>query len=203
MTRVEAAKAGIITDEFRETARREGLDPEKLTASVADGNIVIVRNIKRDIRPLAIGTSTRVKINANIGTSSSRCDIEEETKKLHTALRFGADAIMDLSTAGDVAAIRRRLLSECPVAFGTVPLYEMALRAREQEKSVLEISADEMFDVIEEHCEQGVDFLTLHCGVTRQTVARFKEVKRLAGATSRGGTSAPRWRSAWFKAPGT
>ncbi|MBN1578942.1 MAG: phosphomethylpyrimidine synthase ThiC [Chitinispirillaceae bacterium] len=193
MTRVEMAKAGIITDEFREAARREGMDPEKFTTAVAEGKIVLVRNNNRTIPPLAIGASTRVKINANIGTSSLLSDIDQELEKLRTALHFGADAIMDLSTAGDLAAIRRRLIAECPVAFGTVPLYEMAVRAREHGKSVLEISADEMFGVIEEQCEQGVDFLTLHCGVTRQTVVRFKEVKRLAGATSRGGTIIMEW----------
>ncbi|MBN1307296.1 MAG: phosphomethylpyrimidine synthase ThiC [Chitinispirillaceae bacterium] len=193
VTRVETAKAGTITDEFREAARSEGLDPERFTAAVAEGSIVVVRNKSRSIKPLVIGSSTRVKFNANIGTSSSRSDIGEELEKLRTAVHFGADAVMDLSTAGDVTAIRTRLLEECPVALGTVPLYEMALRARKRKKSVLEISADEMFDVIEEHCDQGVDFLTLHCGVTRQTVTRFREVKRLAGATSRGGTIIMEW----------
>jgi phosphomethylpyrimidine synthase len=193
MIRVEGAKAGRLSDECREIARKEGIDPQFFTAAVADGSIVVVKNRLRSIQPLALGTSTRIKVNANIGTSSSLSDINEELEKMRVAVHHGADAIMDLSTAGDLTEIRRRLIDECPVAIGTVPLYEMTLRARQQGKSVLEISADEMFAVVEDHCRQGVDFLTLHCGVTRQTVARFKEVKRLAGATSRGGTIIMEW----------
>ncbi len=193
MTRILKAKAGIITDELREASGSEGLQAEKFAASVAEGGIVVVRNTKRTIKPLVLGGSTRVKINANIGTSSAQCDIRQEIEKLRIAIRYGADAVMDLSTAGDLRAIRRRILDECRVALGTVPLYEMAVRARERQKSVVEISADEMFEVIEEHCEQGVDFLTLHCGVTCQTVERFREVGRVAGATSRGGTIMMEW----------
>jgi phosphomethylpyrimidine synthase len=193
MTRVQEARSGTISPELAGAARREGIDPQKFTEAVGAGTIVVVRNKERQISPLVIGASTRIKINANIGTSSSLSDIDGELEKLHVAVRCGADAIMDLSTSGDLAAIRSRLLAECPVALGTVPLYEMALRARSRGKSVLEITADDMFEVIEDHCREGVDFLTLHCGVTRQTVARFKEVKRLAGATSRGGTIIMEW----------
>ena len=193
MTRVSEARAGIISQELASAARRENMEPEKFAAAVASGTITVVRNKLRSINPLVIGTSTRIKVNANIGTSSSLSDIGEELEKLRVAIRCGADAVMDLSTDGDLAAIRRRLLAECPVAFGTVPLYEMALRARSRGKSVLEITADDMFEVVEDHCREGVDFLTLHCGVTRQTVARFREVQRLAGATSRGGTIIMEW----------
>jgi len=193
MTRVNRARTGTISDECALAAKDECITPEKCTEAVADGSIVIVRNRLRSIKPLVIGAPSRIKINANIGTSSSRSDIYEEIDKMHTAVHHGADAIMDLSTAGDLVAIRKKLLEKCPVAIGTVPLYEMALRARQQKKSVLEITAEDMFTVIEDHCSQGVDFLTLHCGVTRQTVARFKEVKRLAGATSRGGTIIMEW----------
>ncbi|MBN1759222.1 MAG: phosphomethylpyrimidine synthase ThiC, partial [Chitinispirillaceae bacterium] len=193
MTRIQEIRTGRISPEIEAAARREGMDPAKFAAKVGEGTIVVVRNRQRSIDPLIIGESTRIKINANIGTSSSLSDIEEELEKLQVAVRNGADAIMDLSTAGDLTEIRRRLLAECPVALGTVPLYEMALRARDRGKSVLEITADDMFEVIENHCREGVDFLTLHCGVTRQTVARFKEVRRLAGATSRGGTIIMEW----------
>ncbi|MDG5814593.1 phosphomethylpyrimidine synthase ThiC [Chitinispirillales bacterium ANBcel5] len=193
MTRVEQAKAGIITDEIKFAAQKEGLDPEQLRQHVADGSIVIVRNNLRTVEPLTLGTKTRIKINANIGTSSSLSDIEEELEKMRVSVKHGADAIMDLSTAGDLAAIRKALIEQCPVAIGTVPLYEMAVIARQNEKSILDLSADDMFEVIENHCKQGVDFLTLHCGVTRQSVERFKEVKRLAGATSRGGTIIMEW----------
>lgn len=193
MTRVEKAKRGIITDEMKQVAQQEGLDTEILCQAVAEGTVTIVRNIQRSIKPLALGAGTRIKVNANIGTSSSRVSIDEEMAKMRVAVENGADAIMDLSTAGNLAAIRDSLLKECPVAIGTVPIYEMAIRARKNKKSILDITADEMFGVIEDHCRQGIDFLTLHCGVTKQTVARFKEVKRLAGAVSRGGTIIMEW----------
>jgi phosphomethylpyrimidine synthase len=193
MTRVKQAKSGTVTAEMKKAAESEGLDPRTLCAGVADGSIVIVRNTRRSIAPLAVGAATRIKINANIGTSSARTDIEEELTKMRIAVKYGADAVMDLSTAGDVAAIRKAILSECPVAVGTVPLYEMALAAQQKKKSVLDITADEMFEVVETHCEQGVDFLTLHCGVTQQSVERFKRADRLGGAVSRGGTIIMEW----------
>jgi len=192
-TRVALAKDGVITDEIRAAAEREKIPAEQMRQGVADGRIVVIRNRLRDIAPLAVGAGTRIKVNANIGTSSSLSDLNEEVSKMAAAVRHGADAIMDLSTAGDLAGIRRALIEQCPVAIGTVPLYEMAVAARDNRKSVLDLTDDDMFGVIEAHCRQGVDFLTLHCGITRQSVARFKEVGRLAGATSRGGTIIMEW----------
>ncbi|MBD3344649.1 MAG: phosphomethylpyrimidine synthase ThiC [Chitinivibrionales bacterium] len=193
MTRVENARNGTITDEMKSVAEKENLDPEIVRQRVADGSVAIVRNIKRDIPPLALGRDTRIKVNANIGTSSSMAQVDEELEKMRVAVKHGADAVMDLSTGGDIVKIRSILLSECRVAVGTVPLYEMAFVASEKGRSVLDLSADEMFEVIESHCEQGVDFLTLHCGVTMETVKRFKEAGRLAGAASRGGTIMMEW----------
>jgi len=193
MTRIQEAKSGTITGEMKKCAAREGMAPEKMRAAVADGTIALVRNTLRSIDPMALGAGTRIKINANIGTSSAKSDIREELEKMRIAIRHGADAVMDLSTAGDLTAIRKALVAECTVPVGTVPLYEMADVARQKGKSILDLTADDMFAVIKSHCEQGVDFLTLHCGVNRQTVARFKEVKRLAGAVSRGGTIIMEW----------
>ncbi|HMA63541.1 MAG: phosphomethylpyrimidine synthase ThiC [Fibrobacterota bacterium] len=193
MTRMEQARAGIVTDELKSGAVKEGIALEQMLEGVANGTICLVKNKLRNIEPLVIGAPSRVKINANIGTSSSLADINEELEKMHVAVKHGADAIMDLSTSGDLEKIRNELLKECPVAIGTVPFYEMALRARRQGKSVLEITADDMFAVVEDHCRAGVDFLTIHCGVNRQTVKRFKEVDRLAGSTSRGGTIIMEW----------
>jgi phosphomethylpyrimidine synthase len=172
---------------------KEGLSGASLRQAVADGSIVIVRNHQRTIEPLALGASTRIKINANIGTSSSLASLADEMRKMRTAVNHGADAIMDLSTSGNVQEIRTALLADCPVAIGTVPLYEMAIRAKNAKKSILDITSDEMFAVIEDHCRQGVDFLTLHCGVTLQSIARFKECDRLGGAVSRGGTIMMEW----------
>ena len=193
MTRIEQAKKGIITDEMNMAARGEGLSPEVVRQAVANGSIVIVKNTLRTISPLVVGAKTRIKVNANIGTSSSLASIDEELQKMLVSVKFGADAIMDLSTSGDLRRIREAILEKCPVAVGTVPLYEMALRAKAGNKSILDITDDEMFEVIEDHCTQGVDFLTLHCGVTMQSVARFKNCERLGGAVSRGGTIIMEW----------
>jgi phosphomethylpyrimidine synthase len=193
MTRIQLARSGVISDEVKQAALVENMDPEVLRKNVAEGTTVLVRNNLRSIAALAVGAGTRIKVNANIGTSSSKASIDEELEKLKIACKYGADAIMDLSTAGDLRGIRKRLIDECPVALGTVPLYEMAHIARERGKSVLDLTPDEMFDVIETHCKQGVDFLTIHCGINQQTVARFKEDGRLAGAVSRGGTIIMEW----------
>jgi len=187
------ARQGLITDEIKTVAAREMLDPETVRRGVADGTITIVRNALRAIEPLGLGAGTRIKINANIGTSSSRASLDEELSKLKVAVDSGADAIMDLSTHGDLVHFRKTILAQCSVAVGTVPLYEMAQRAQQSKRSIVDLSADEMFAVIDDHCNQGVDFLTLHCGITRKTVARFREAKRLTGAVSRGGTIIMEW----------
>ncbi len=193
MTRMEYARSGKISDEVRAAAEAEGMDPELMRERVAKGTITIVKNVNRDVKPLIVGEGTSIKINSNVGTSSSDTSVEGEIEKVKVSIQYGADAIMDLSTGGDITEIRDRLLEETPVAIGTVPLYEMAFRAQAQGKSVLEITSDEMFEVIEDHCKQGVDFLTIHCGVTQATIARLKECGRLYGATSRGGTIITEW----------
>jgi len=193
MTRMNEAKLGNITEEIRVAAAREGIEPDVMRQDVADGTVAIVRNKLRSIEPLIIGKNCRIKVNANIGTSSSMNDIHEELEKMDVAIEHGADAIMDLSTAGDLETIRKKIVERSKVAVGTVPLYEMMYRARKAGKSMVSMSADEMFEVIIDHCKQGVDFLTIHCGVNRQTTKRFKEVGRLAGAVSRGGTIIMEW----------
>jgi phosphomethylpyrimidine synthase len=193
MTRIQEARSGNVTGEIKKASLREGMLPERMRAAVADGAVALIKNTLRAIDPLALGAGTRIKINANIGTSSAKSDIAGELEKMHTAVSHGADAVMDLSTGGDLAAIRAAIIAECPVPVGTVPLYEMADVARRKRKSILDLTADDMFAVIESHCRQGVDFLTLHCGVNRRTVERFREVRRLAGAVSRGGTIIMEW----------
>lgn len=193
MTRVEQARQGIITDEVRQAAGQEGLDPEAVRKGIDAGVLVLVKNRSRAMRPLLLGAGTRIKINANIGTSSSLASCDEEIAKMKVALAHGADAIMDLSTAGDTTGIRKTILGQCPVAVGTVPLYELAFIARGRKKSIMETTADDLFEIIKNHCRQGVDFLTLHCGITLQTTNRFAEAPRLAGAVSRGGTIMMEW----------
>ncbi|MDR0303642.1 MAG: phosphomethylpyrimidine synthase ThiC [Chitinispirillales bacterium] len=193
MTRIEQARKNLISDELKIVAAQENIDVKAIIKKIADGSIVVVKNKLRNIKPLVLGEETKIKINANIGMSSSQTDIEKELEKMRISVKYGADAIMDLSTAGNLKEMRTKLIKECPAVVGTVPLYEMVFQAKEARKSVLDLTADDMFETIRDHCRQGVDFLTIHCGVTKQTVNRFHEVKRLAGATSRGGTIIMEW----------
>jgi phosphomethylpyrimidine synthase len=163
-------------------ARDEDLAPHAAARTVARGRIVIPANPVRPHRLCAIGEGCRVRVNVNVGTSGVRCDEDLEVEKAKTALREGADTLMDLSTAGDLARIRRRIL-ELDAPVGTVPVYEAVRRAG----SAADVDADLLFNVIREHCEQGVDFLTLHCGVNLDALASLKADPRVMGVVSRGG----------------
>jgi len=171
-----------IPREVRAVAGTEGMDPGRMAQRIAKGRIVIPHNPERKHPPCAIGEGCRVKVNVNIGTSGPHCDPALELRKAKAALLNGADAIMDLSTGGDLAAIRKKILS-LPATIGTVPVYEAVRRAG----SAADVDADLLFRVIREHCRQGVDFLTLHCGVNRQALAALKADPRLMGVVSRGG----------------
>jgi phosphomethylpyrimidine synthase len=163
-------------------ARDEDLAPHAAARTVARGRIVIPANPVRPHRLCAIGEGCRVRVNVNVGTSGVRCDEDLEVEKAKTALREGADTLMDLSTAGDLARIRRRIL-ELDAPVGTVPVYEAVRRAG----SAADVDADLLFNVIREHCKQGVDFLTLHCGVNLDALASLKADPRVMGVVSRGG----------------
>jgi phosphomethylpyrimidine synthase len=155
---------------------------------------VIPRNRKRgDIRPVAIGEGLRVKINANVGTSRDRADIEVELEKTRVAVAAGADAVMDLSTGGPIDGIRRAILAECPVPVGTVPVYQAAADAASRGKSFVELSAGDFFEGILKQAEDGVDFMTVHCGVTRDALARLVREGRRLDIVSRGGSLLAEW----------
>ena len=172
-----------IPQELEVVARLEGMDPSRLAHGIATGRIVIPANPKRMHQQCAIGEGCQVKINVNIGTSGTRCDPELETEKAKAALSNGADALMDLSTGGDLVAIRKKILA-FDTTVGTVPIYESVRRAG----NAADVDADLLFKVIREHCQQGVDFLTLHCGVNRQALAALKSDPRVMGVVSRGGS---------------
>lgn len=193
MTRIEVAKKGLITDEFKETAQLEGVTPEYVAKGIAEGTIVIARNINHSIRPLAIGKGLRTKINANIGTSKDRVDINDEIEKLHVIVRYGADAVMDLSTGGPIKELRRALIKESPIAIGTVPVYETAVRAVELYGSIKAMTEDMLFHVIEEHLMDGVDFITVHAGLTMKAIDRLRNDRRLLDVVSRGGSLLLEW----------
>jgi phosphomethylpyrimidine synthase len=173
MTRIEAARKGILTDEVRQAAEHEAVTPEELSSDIARGLSVIARNALRDIRPVAIGRGLTTKINANIGTSKDRVSFEEEREA--------------------VREFRQYLLDESPVPVGTVPIYEAALRSAEKKGSIAEMTAEEIFSVIEEHGAQGVDFVTVHSGLTLSAVERLRNQGRVLDIVSRGGSFLLEW----------
>ena len=175
-------------------AAAENVEPEYIRQGVAAGTIVICRNINHTgIRPLAIGSGLRTKVNANIGTSKDGNDLPAELEKLTLAINAGADAVMDLSTGGDLAQIRREVMKNSTVAVGTVPIYQIAVKMINAGRAVSEMTADEMFEVIEENGRDGVDFITVHCGVTRRTVEIMEQQGRVLGIVSRGGSMTAGW----------
>lgn len=195
MTQIEAAKKGKITEEMKSVAANEGLSPEVIMRGVAKGYIVIPRNIarKEEVKVCGIGEGLRVKVNANIGTSPEICDVEIEIAKAKAAMDAGTDTVMDLSTGGDLKQIRRTLLQAAPIPFGTVPIYQAAIEAQRTRGAIIHMSEDDIFNAIEEHARDGVDFITVHCGVTKESLNRLVRQNRLLGVVSRGGTFLAAW----------
>jgi len=195
MTIKEKAQKGLLFPEIELCAKDEQISPEKLLKLVAEGQAVVPANRKAQLkRPCAIGKGLRTKVNANIGTSRDLPDVEPELEKLRVALEAGADTIMDLSTGGPIDEIRRRIRENCPVPLGTVPIYQAAVEAVEiHKKPIVEMTIDEMFKAVEKHAQDGVDFMTIHCGVTRTVLERFERQERILGVVSRGGSFLVEW----------
>ena len=194
MTRLEKAKKGIITEELKRAARSEGVQLQALQEGIARGEISLVKNLKhRKIKPLAIGKGLRTKINANLGTSKDHQNLKEELNKMKVAIACGADTIMDLSTGGDLNKIRKAILKESPVPVGTVPIYQAAVHAAKKRKSIVHMEVEEIFSVIEAQVEDGVDFITVHCGLTRESARRLRTEGRLLDIVSRGGAFTVEW----------
>lgn len=195
MTQLRLARKGIISPEMKDVAQNEGLSEDYVRTEIANGRLVITRNKKRcTIKPLGIGHGLRTKINANIGTSQDHVDIDIEIEKMKIAVRAGADTIMDLSTGGNIGEIRKGIIKDCPVPVGTVPIYQAVVEARNKlGKSFVEMTADDIFRVIEQQAEDGVDFMTLHCGVTRQSLERMQSEGRIMDVVSRGGSFTLEW----------
>lgn len=194
MTILETVRSGAIPLEVQAAAAAEKVDPESLAEAVARGEAIVCKNRGRhNARPLAIGKGLRTKVNANIGTSKDQMDPDLEMKKLEAALAAGADTVMDLSTGGPLVEIRRRILASCPAPVGTVPIYQAAVEAVEGGRSLLEMSADDIFRVVTEQAREGVDFVTVHCGITRKGVEHLLGQPRLLGVVSRGGSFTVGW----------
>ncbi|HMK44605.1 MAG TPA: phosphomethylpyrimidine synthase ThiC [Dissulfurispiraceae bacterium] len=193
MTRIEEARKGIVTDEMKAVAAAEGIRTEQLAQDIATGVTVISRNRQRSIEPLGIGRGLRTKVNANIGTSKDRVSWEEEMKKLDVLVKFGADAVMDLSTGGAIRDLRNEMIRKSPVSIGTVPIYEAIVKVVERHGHIAKMTADDLFEVIEDHAASGVDFVTVHCGVTMSAIERLKKEGRLLDVVSRGGAFLLEW----------
>jgi phosphomethylpyrimidine synthase len=194
MTQLEIARKGKISEEMEICAKYESVAPEYIRKGVEDGTIVVTRNKNHtSILPLAIGKGLKTKVNSNIGTSKDRVDLEVELEKVRISVAAGADTIMDLSTGGDIRAIRKAIIKESTVSIGTVPIYQAAAQMLESRKAIVEMSDDDIFRVIEENGEDGVDFITVHCGVTQRSVELLEEQGRHLGIVSRGGTFLSKW----------
>jgi len=194
MTQLESAREGIISPQMELVAQHEGVEAEFIRQGVAGGTIVIPANINHtNLVPCGIGHGLKTKVNANIGTSSDFGNIDTELAKLWVAIDSGADTVMDLSTGGDISAIRRAIIASSPLPIGTVPIYQVGIEAIARHDAIVKMTADELFAVIEEHARDGVDFITVHCGVTQSAIARLKQQGRVADVVSRGGAFLIGW----------
>jgi len=191
---MQDAKKGKITNEMRIVARDEQLHPNKICRLVAKGHAVITCNLTRkNVHPIGIGKNLFTKINTNVGTSADLCDVNLEIEKAKIAVKFGSDTVMDLSTAGDLHEIRKKLINSVNVPFGTVPIYQAAIESNGKHGSILDMNEDLIFNVIEQHLKDGVDFITVHCGVTKRIVERMRKKPRKMGIVSRGGCFLASW----------
>lgn len=194
MTQLELAKEGIISSQVKLVAEQEGVDAEFIRQGVAKGTIVIPANINHtNLVPCGIGQGLKTKVNANIGTSSDFGDVNTELEKLRVAIGFGADTVMDLSTGGDISAIRRAIIAASSVPIGTVPIYQAGIEAIDRRGAIVKMTVDDLFTGIEEHARDGVDFVTVHCGVTRLAIAKLKQQGRVTDVVSRGGAFLIGW----------
>lgn len=196
MTQIEMARAGKISPEMKYIARDEKVSPEFVRQQVARGRIVILKNKQRNdknFKPLGIGEGLRTKVNANIGVSTRYGSLAEEKEKLAMAITAGADTVMDLSIGKNLVEVLEMVLEKSTIPVGTVPVYQAIRKALEQKKSIPALSVAEFFAAIEEQAKAGVDFITVHCGVTRRIVEILKNSNRLMGMVSRGGTFMAEW----------
>jgi len=193
MTQLIEAREGRITAEMEAVAAGEGRSARWVAAEVAAGRIVIPCNKARDFKPVGIGKGLRTKVNANIGTSPLRSSLEQELEKLRISVEAGTDAVMDLSTGGDLDGIRREIISSSPVMVGTVPIYQVSFECSAAGGNILDMTPDLFFDVIERHAVSGVDFVTVHCGVSKQVVELLDRSDRVGGVVSRGGAMLAAW----------
>jgi len=194
MTQLEYAKNNTVTPLMKKIGKDEGLDPKQILRLSKEGKVVIPKNKNHNIeRPCGIGTGLRTKVNANIGTSTDKSQVQDEIKKLEVALRYGADTVMDLSVGGDLKKIRKEIIMHSSVPVGTVPVYEVAVNAQEKKNFFLKFNINDVLDVLESQAKEGVDFFTLHCGVTRKSLNILSKQRRILDIVSRGGAILASW----------
>jgi phosphomethylpyrimidine synthase len=194
MPQLEMAKEGKISPQMRLVAKSEGVEAEFIRRGVAEGTIVIPANINHhNLIPSGIGQGLKTKVNANIGTSPDFGDIDTELEKFKIAADCGADTVMDLSTGGDISAIRKSIIKSSTLPIGTVPIYQAGITAIASYGAIVKMSVEALFSAIEEHARDGVDFMTVHCGVTRSAVDRLRQQGRVADVVSRGGAFLIGW----------
>jgi phosphomethylpyrimidine synthase len=182
-----------LTPEIEAVAKEEGVNAEKLRRLVSEGRVVIPSNPRHSPKLIGIGEGLKIKVNSNLGSSPDHVDMDEELEKANVSIKFGADTLMDLSTGGDIDEIRRKILKETSVPLGSVPIYQAGLAAAKR-GSLLEMNEDDMFNGIEKHAKDGVDFMTVHCGVTREGARLIRDSGRKLGVISRGGS----WLVSWI-----
>ena len=191
---MKSARLGKATPEMRIIAEEENEPLDRIRRRVASGTIIIARNVEHEnVHPVGIGEGLRTKVNANIGTSPDMSDVNLEIEKAKVAVEYGADTVMDLSINGDLDAVRRKILNAVNVPLGTVPVYQAAIEAVRKKGSIVHMTEDDLFRVIEKHAKDGVDFMTVHCGITRRAVEHMVHHPRLMGIVSRGGTFLAAW----------
>lgn len=197
MTQIESAKKNIVTKEMREVAKYERVPAKFIRSSVSAGTIVILKNnfcpSSFVLRPVGIGKGLKIKVNANIGTSPLSCNLLYEKQKLLTAIKFGTDTVMDLSTGGNISKIRKMVIETASVPVGTVPIYGLICKLSRDKKRFVDATAEQMFGEVTEQLENGVDFITVHCGLTIKALEILKKKKRLVGIVSRGGAFLAEW----------
>ncbi len=194
MTQLELARKGIISPQMELVAQGEGIEAEFIRQGVANGTIVIPANIKRtNLISCGIGQGLRTKVNANIGTSSDYGDVATELEKLQVAIDSGADTVMDLSTGGDIPSVRQAIIASSSVPVGTVPIYQAGIEAIDRYGAIVKMTVEDILAVIEEQARDGVDFMTVHCGVTLSAIARLKQQRRVTDVVSRGGAFLIGW----------
>jgi len=194
MTQLRRAREGVLTSEIKNVAEKERVDPSELGERVAQGRVVIPANKNhRSLEPCGIGEGLLIKVNSNIGTSSDHIDLEEEMAKLEVSIEAGADTVMDLSTGGDVDQIRRRIIAASKIPLGTVPIYQAVIEAVEESGGLIHLTVDKLFEVIERHLSDGVDFITVHCGLTLEGLEMLRTQGRDLDIVSRGGSFLTTW----------